>query len=410
MSAASHAAAAPDPRPAPGPDPAQIQEAALQRPTLLILSFSRIAADARLLKQIRAFAGEYRVTTCGYGPQPLADVEHLELDDTLSKRVKQMQGAALRLRWYRLAYWLIPYARQAHRLLRGRSFDAVLANDLDTAGVALSVADGSRIHLDLHEFWPGRHDDVAEWRRLRAPFFSWQLRTWATRVRSVTTINVPLAERYAEDYGLECGVVTNATEYQVLDPLPVAQPLRLVHSGASQVNRRLERMMRAVAGSTTGATLDLYLVGVGTDYYRSLQDLAEQLGDRVRILPPVSHTDLVATLNRYDVGLPFLPPTTTNIRMSLPNKFFDYVQARLAILTGPTPPMKELVERYDLGVVTDDFEEEALIRAIDALDARHIEAWKRNADAAAGPLSAEQQNDGWLQPIARIVREGKAAA
>ena len=67
----------------------------MQRPTLLIMSFSRIAADARLLKQIRAFAGEYRVTTCGYGPQPFEGVEHLELDDTLSKRVKQAQGVAL---------------------------------------------------------------------------------------------------------------------------------------------------------------------------------------------------------------------------------------------------------------------------------------------------------------------------
>lgn len=381
----------------------------MQRPTLLIISFSRIAADARLLKQIRAFAGEYRVTTCGYGPQPFEGVEHLELDDTLSKRVKQAQGVALRLRWFRAAYWLIPYARQAVGLLRGRSFDAVLANDLDTAGVALAVADADRVHLDLHEFWPGRHDDVAEWRRLRAPFFAWQLRTWGRRVRSATTINVPLAERYADEYGIECGVVTNATEYQELQPVPVAEPLRLVHSGASQVNRRLERMMRAVARSTSAATLDLYLVGVGTDYYRSLLRLAEELGDRVRILPPVPHAELVATLNRYDVGLPFLPPTTTNIRMSLPNKFFDYVQARLAILTGPTPPMRELVERYDLGVVTDDFEEASLVRAIDALDARRVEEWKRNAHRSAEPLSAEQQNDGWLQPIARIVNETRAA-
>lgn len=381
-----------------------------QRPTLLIISFSRIVADARLLKQIRAFAEAYDVTTCGYGPQPDPRVEHIELDDAFSTSLKRLQGVALRARRHRFAYWVTPYARRARRLLRGRSFDAVLANDLDTAGVALSAFDPQRVHLDLHEFWPGRHDDVAEWRALRAPFFAWQLRTWASRVRSATTINGPLAERYAAEYGIRCGVVTNATEFQDLEPVPVEEPLRLVHSGASQVNRRLERMMRAVARSSNGATIDLYLVGAGTAYYRSLQDLAEELGERVRILPPVSHAELVSTLNRYDVGLPFLPPTTTNIRMSLPNKFFDYVQARLAILTGPTPPMRDLVEQYDLGVVTDDFAEESLTRAIDALDPEQVRVWKDHAQLAAEPLSAERQNDGWLAPIARIAEESRPSA
>ncbi|MBS3182056.1 glycosyltransferase [Leucobacter manosquensis] len=376
-----------------------------QRPTLLIVSFSRIVADARLLKQIRAFTPDYEVTTCGYGPQPDENVAHIEIDDAVSTQLKQLQGIALRARLYRFAYWVSPQARQARRLLRSATFDAVLANDLDTAGAVLAVFESRRIHLDLHEFWPGRHDDVAEWTALRAPFYSWQLRKWATQARSVTTINESLAERYSDDFGLRCGVVTNATEFQELAPGSVKQPIRFVHSGASQVNRRLERMMRAVARSTTGATIDLYLVGTGSAYYRSLQDLARDLGERVRILPPVSHADLVSTLNQYDVGLPFLPPTTTNIRMSLPNKFFDYVQARLAILTGPTPPMKELVEKFDLGVVTADFEEESLVRAIETLDVERIQSWKRNADAAAEPLSAERQNAGWLEPISHIAEE-----
>lgn len=381
-----------------------------ERPTLLILSFSNLVGDARLLRQIRAFSDSYRVTTCGYGPQPLEGVEHLELERGVPKRIEQLQAVCLRTRRYRAAYWLTPYVRQAKKLLAGRTFDAVLANDLDTAGVALSISEGSRVHLDLHEFWPGIHDDVAAWTRLRAPYYSWQLRAWGRRMRSATTINGPLAARYEADYGIRCGVVTNASEYRELEARSVSEPLRLVHSGGAQPNRKIERMMRAVAKSSSGATLDLYLVGEGTAYYRSLEALAEELGDRVRVLPPVSHAELVDTLNGYDVGLPFLPPTTTNIRMTLPNKFFDYVQARLAILTGPTPPMVELLEEFDLGVVTADFEEASLVEAIDALDPARVDEWKRNADRAAEALSGERQNGVWLQAVRDIVDETEDAA
>ena len=43
---------------------------ASMKPKLLILSFSPIASDARVLKQVDLFAEDYEVTTCGYGPAP----------------------------------------------------------------------------------------------------------------------------------------------------------------------------------------------------------------------------------------------------------------------------------------------------------------------------------------------------
>ena len=49
------------------------------RPRVLILSFSPIASDARVLKQVRLFADRYDVTTCGFGPQPHPGVEHVQV-------------------------------------------------------------------------------------------------------------------------------------------------------------------------------------------------------------------------------------------------------------------------------------------------------------------------------------------
>jgi len=199
--------------------------------------------------------------------------------------------------------------------------------------------------------------------------------------------------------------VTNASPLRVFEPRPVAQPLRIVHSGASLSNRRVENIMRAVAAAGNGATLDLYLVGEGTPYHAGLVRLAEELGERIRLLPPVPNDRLLDVLNDYDIGIHVLPPTNTNNALALPNKFFDYVQARLALLIGPTASMAELLRRHDLGVVTDDFEPEAITRAVERLNGELVGRWKANAHAAAHALSAETQNDGWRRAIDEIISQ-----
>lgn len=373
------------------------------RPRLLILSFSPLATDARLLKQIRAFSHDHDVTTCGFGPPPVDGVEHVELTPGVPQQVRRAQSLALRARSYRLAYWLTPYVRQARQMLRGREFDAVLANDLDTAGLAVAVSPGDRIHLDLHEFWPALHDNVPQWARLWAPFHSWQLRTWGRRVRSATTVNGPIARRYEREYGIACAVVTNAAPHRDLEPVPARTPVRLVHAGAINPGRKIEHMIEAVARSTSGATLDLYLMGEGTPYREHLSTLAHDSNGKVRVLPPVPQADLVETLHQYDVGIHVLAPTNGNNALALPNKFFDFVQARLAIVTGPTPPMVELLEQHGLGLVTEDFSVEAITRAVDSLDAARVDAWKRGSDAAASALAAERQVQVWREAVDAII-------
>ncbi|MGO3482613.1 MAG: glycosyltransferase family 1 protein, partial [Cellulosimicrobium funkei] len=73
----------------------------MSRPRLLILSFSPIASDARVLKQVHAFQDDYQVTTCGYGPAP-GGVEHLRIPDDV--RADDTKFRLLAARLYRAAY------------------------------------------------------------------------------------------------------------------------------------------------------------------------------------------------------------------------------------------------------------------------------------------------------------------
>ena len=50
-------------------------------PRILVISFSPIHRDSRVLREISALAHHGRVTTVGYGTQPAGSAEHLRIPD-----------------------------------------------------------------------------------------------------------------------------------------------------------------------------------------------------------------------------------------------------------------------------------------------------------------------------------------
>lgn len=372
---------------------------------LLLLSFPTMDSDARILRQLDALVDDFEVTTCGAGPKPHEGVvEHIPLTAGNKAWARHLQGIALNLKWHTLAYTLIPQVSEARKKLRGRTFDLVFANDLPSAGVAASVAPMERVHLDLHEYWPGLNDNGERWRKIRRPHYEWMLRKHAAPAGGHSTVNRAIASRYKTEYGFSSDVVINAGKYErSLSPSEVGDTIRLVHSGGVNPGRRIDVMMRAVAAAKNDLTLDLYLVGQGSETYAELEALANQLGDRIRILPPVPQAKLVSVLNEYDVGIHVLAPTCTNNKLALPNKFFDFVQARLAMITGPTEAMVEILEERNLGWVTEDFEEASVVETLEQLTPASVRSFKENAHAAAETLGAEQQVPIWLSSISKIL-------
>ncbi|MBK7701065.1 MAG: hypothetical protein IPJ39_21260 [Saprospiraceae bacterium] len=87
--------------------------------------------------------------------------------------------------------------------------------------------------------------------------------------------------------------------------------------------------------------------------------------------------NIVNFISKYDIGLYILEPTNFNNGMALPNKMFEFIQARLAIAIGPSPEMKSLVEEYNLGVVSADFDSKGLAISLNNLTHQNIIDFKR---------------------------------
>jgi len=370
------------------------------RPRLLILSISNIVSDPRVLKQVELFRDRYDVTTCGLGPAPAGVVQHLRIPDGARGWVDDR--FAMLFRRYRQGYWKMSAVAAAKDMLPVGGFDVVLANDLNTVPLALSLNPPRGVHADLHEFAPREKEDDLKWRLFVAPFMRWLCRRYLPQVASATTVATGIAEEYEKDYGVHFTVVTNAAPYEERSPRPVGYPIRLIHSAAGQRYRRLETFIEVMENAPEGVELDLIVVPNEPDYVAELKQRGAGV-QQLRFRDPVPYSELVSTVAEYDVALAFLPPTNFNLANALPNKFFEAVQARVGLIIGPSPEMKRILDRHGLGVSTPDFSREALHRVIRELTPARVDEWKQAADRAAHELSSERQVTGWASAIDALV-------
>lgn len=89
-------------------------------------------------------------------------------------------------------------------------------------------------------------------------------------------------------------------------------------------------------------------------YYEKLLNLSKD-NPRIKFRDPVPMTGVFQTINDYDIGLFLLLPVGFNNQMSLLNKFFEFIQARLSLAIWPSLEMGKIPREYNCGVVSEDF-------------------------------------------------------
>lgn len=367
-------------------------------PTALVLSFSDLARDPRVSRQIDWLAVEFSVVAAGLERPRRADVRFVGICPSGSGLIaRATRGLRLMLRRHEAVYWALHWP--AWGTLQSERPDLIVANDLDTLplGIRLGEHTGAPVVFDAHEFAPREFDDSLKWRLLRGPYATALARQYVPRAAAVTTVGQAIADAFTELTGVYPVVIMNAPEYDPeLAPTPVAPDrIRLVHHGAAIPARKIELMVQLGRLLDPRFELTFMLVDGDPAYRESLQKMAA--GDpRIHFAPAVPMQELPNVLNRFDIGVFLLEPTNFNYRHALPNKFFEFLQGRLGIAIGPTPEMAHIVRETGAGVVSPDFRPESLAAELNRLTADDVTRFKQAAHAAAKRYSGEANREKFL--------------
>jgi len=145
--------------------------------------------------------------------------------------------------------------------------------------------------------------------------------------------------------------------------------------------------------------LDFMLVPTDHRYLKRLKKLTAQRGN-VDVIPPVPREKIISFSNSYDLSFLIRKPTNVNFQYGLWNKFFESLQSRLGIVSGPSPePQVEIINRYRCGLVTDNFEPKKIAEQLNRLTVEQIEDFKKKAHIAAGELTSQKN----MEKLGKIV-------
>jgi glycosyltransferase involved in cell wall biosynthesis len=387
---------------------------------ILIYSQSQISRDPRVFKQIDCLSKEYEITSVGYGDLEYKTVNHINILKN-GNRFGQ-KGLFNKLRnarnEKRLVYTLLSRIMRylpswfpfVHTILKdllvmnsaqvqilkkelaSKPYDLIIANDFTALPVCVSASGRTKILYDAHEYTPGQSNHDRNWVRERLPYIEYALKKYLPLCENIITVCDNIAEEYKNKFTIERPlVIRNAAPY--VDLAPVSRDdgrIKLVHHGVAARQRAIEVMIDVMRELDDRFELYMYLVYKDHKYYYELKNMAKDC-DRIHFLEAVPMSKIVSTINRYDIGMYILPPKNFNQLNALPNKLFEFVQARLCVAIAPSVEMAAIVRKYNLGVVATEFTATAMASALSGLDFDQIRTFKQSANEHAMELSAENE-------------------
>lgn len=292
--------------------------------------------------------------------------------------------------------------------------DLWLGNDWTSLPIVarLATAAGIPYAYDTHELCADEFYEDWRWRFVQRPVRVTIEGAFIKNSAAVSTVSQKIAERLADLHRLEKVplVVRSTPAYQEHVFRPTGERIRVLYHGAVWKHRGLEDCIRSVAHWRP--EFDLTIRGPASQEYRAiLENEIDQAGarGRVTLAPAVPMTELVREASAFDVGLFALPGHSKHNQYALPNKFFEYMMAGLALCVSDLPEMAELVRSRDLGTLIAGAEAPAIAAAVNSLSRGAIDAAKKRALAAARELCWEQESRKMVSAYQNIVSKDIAS-
>ncbi|MCD6354804.1 MAG: glycosyltransferase [Prolixibacteraceae bacterium] len=279
--------------------------------------------------------------------------------------------------------------------------DLLLSNDLDSlpANFLASRLKNKPLIYDSHEYFTEVPELIN--RPCVKRVWEWLEQRMVPKIKYAYTVCSSIAAIYEEKYG---------TTFRVVRNVPVSSHLAeknlqeervgkkiILYQGAVNLGRGLKQAVSAMH-FIDGAKL--VIAGDG-DLKPELEEQVkkENLEHKVEFSGRLPLEELALLTPTASVGLSVEEDFGLNYRFALPNKLFDYIQARVPVLVTNLPEMAAVVNKYQIGEVVNSLDPKQLAAKIAEVlnNAEKRKQWAKNLKIAALELTWENEE--------KIVRE-----
>lgn len=278
--------------------------------------------------------------------------------------------------------------------------DIHVSNDLDTlmANYMAARLKKRQVVYDSHEYYTETPELVNRkkvqriWERIEKWIFP--------KLRYVYTVNDSIADLYMEKYpNVKVEVVRNLPYRQIyrLDKsrdelgLPLDKKIILLQGAGINIQRGTEEMIEAMQFIDNA----VFVIIGGGDVIGQLQQMVidMKLESKVVFIPKMPFQELYQYTVHADLCVTLDKDTNINYRFSLPNKLFDYIQARVPVMASDLVEIKSIIEKYRVGRIIRSHKPEIIAQTANEMlnDGPGYEKWKENLIFASEDLCWEHE-------------------
>lgn len=276
-----------------------------------------------------------------------------------------------------------------------------LSNDLDTLLANYLASKIRRIDLvyDSHEYYTETPELVNRkrvqqiWKRIEGWIFP--------KLKTVYTVNDSIARMFREQYHVDVKVIRNIPfrqEYKIEKTraelgLPEDKKIILLQGAGINIERGTEEMIEAMKYIEHA----VFVIIGGGDVLHLLKQQVKEMGldHKVRFIPKMPFQELYQYTVHADLAVTLDKDTNINYRYSLPNKLFDYIQARVPVLASKLVEIEKVVTEYQIGRIIETHKPEEIAKTISEMfnNPGQYEIWKENLRFASEELCWEREEE-----------------
>lgn len=267
--------------------------------------------------------------------------------------------------------------------------DILLSNDLDSLlpNYLLSKIQQKDLVFDSHELFSelpsvqGRFSQKV-WKKLE----QWLL----PKLKHFFTVSDSIATWFETEYNNKPLVLINLPHYKDIE-FTNPKENYLLYQGALNDGRGLIPLIEAMKSLNN---ITLKIAGKGPFQSQIENKIKEcQLGKKVELLGNIEPKKLVQITQNATIGISLEEDIGLSYRYSLPNKLFDYIQAKTPVLSTYLPEIKKVVSYYNIGEVIESHNPKNIAESINTMLNKGKSHYNNNLDTAAKDLTWENQAD-----------------
>lgn len=375
---------------------------------VLIIANRSIHNGPRMIREIKALKAEFDITAMGLTAPSDTSIPFYNISNFINLPIKIINKGFRILHYNKIINGICEWYPGISAFIKKHQFDAVIIHDINFLPMMVRLKSKLSFQLiyNAHEYHPLEFEEKPNWLNTFGRYYYALYKKYIQQVDLFINVCNGIADKCKIEFNVDSLVIPNAASY--ID-LPVreceGQIIKMVYHGGILQSRRIEDIIEIARILGKGYELDIIAMASKFElaYFEKIKALIDN-SENVYLKEPVKFSEIVPLISKYDIGLYLLQPSNFNNLYALPNKIFEFIQARLAIAISPSPEMKNLVEKYDLGIVADDFTPSNLASKIKALSREALHAYKMHSDSAAKIEHAEHYEKEYLSKMISLFK------